>query len=78
MLTLQKATTAPVIDGVEEEAWDAVDPVDFGLILGQAEVPTVTAYWKALWDDDNIYVLINVEDDDHYPGWEVRWKCMGI
>jgi len=60
----------PVIDGVEEEAWDAVDPVPFVLMLG-TEVATVTAYWKALWDADNIYVLISVEDDDHYPAWEV-------
>jgi hypothetical protein len=59
----------PVIDGVEEEAWDAVDPVKFTLMLG-TEVATVTAYWKALCDCDNIYVLISVEDDDHYPAWE--------
>jgi len=64
-----KTSTAPVIDGVEEAVWDAVDPVPFVLFLGQ-EVPTVTAYWKALWDDNNIYVLINVEDDNYYPGWE--------
>lgn len=63
-------TLTPItIDGVEEEAWDAVDPVNFELMLG-TEVATVTAYWKALWDADNIYVLINVEDDDHFPAWE--------
>jgi hypothetical protein len=63
-----RTAAPPVIDGVEEEAWDAVDPVPFTLMLG-TEVATVTAYWKALWDADNIYVLINVEDDDHYPAW---------
>ncbi|MBN1416388.1 MAG: T9SS type A sorting domain-containing protein [Bacteroidales bacterium] len=62
-----KATSEIVIDGVEEEAWDAVTQVDFVLNLGQ-EVPTVTAYWKALWNDTSIFVLINVEDDDHWPG----------
>jgi hypothetical protein len=36
----------------------------------QAESPTVTAYWKALWDEVAIYVLVYVEDDDHYPAWE--------
>lgn len=64
-----KAPTAPVIDGIEEEVWDAVDPVPFVLPLG-TEAPTVTAYWKALWDVDHIYVFINVEDDDYHPGWE--------
>jgi len=64
-----KAGTAPVIDGIEEEVWDAVDPVPF-VNFFNAEVPTVTAYWKALWDDEHIYVFINVEDDDYHPGWE--------
>jgi hypothetical protein len=59
----------PVIDGVEEEVWDEVEPVQFFLPF-DSEAPTVTAYWKALWDCENIYVLISVEDDDHYPGWE--------
>jgi len=64
-----RTSTAPVIDGIEEEIWDAVDPVNFVLPLGQ-EAPTVTAYWKALWDAGFIYVFINVEDDDYHPGWE--------
>jgi hypothetical protein len=59
----------PVIDGVEEVLWDDVDPVDLYIPLG-TEVPTVTAYWKAFYDEEYIYVLINVEDDDHYPAWE--------
>jgi hypothetical protein len=59
----------PVVDGIEEEAWDDVDPVDISTPFG-TEQPTVTAYWKALWDCGSIYVLINVEDDDHYPAWE--------
>jgi len=68
-VNLNNIPTPPVIDGVEEAVWDAVDPVPLALNLG-AEVPTVTAYWKALWDDSYIYVFINVEDDNYYPGWE--------
>ena len=64
-----KTGTAPVIDGIEEEIWDAVDPIVMDNPLG-AEAPTVTAYWKALWDNEHIYVFINVEDDDYHPGWE--------
>jgi len=62
-------TGTVTIDGVEEEAWDAVEAVPFVLNF-QTEVPSVTAYWKAMWDETYIYVLINVEDDDHYPSWE--------
>jgi hypothetical protein len=65
-----KAGTAPVIDGIEEELWDAVDGIVMDNPKGPAEAPTLTAYWKALWDNEHIYVFINVEDDDYYPGWE--------
>jgi hypothetical protein len=64
------AKGTPEIDGIEEELWDAVDPVPFVLNY-DSETPTVTAYWKALWDADNLYFILNVEDDDHYPAWEV-------
>ena len=60
---------APTIDGIEEEIWDMVPEV----ILDSAylgENPTVDAYWKALWDDNALYVLLNVKDDDHWPFWE--------
>jgi hypothetical protein len=57
------------VDGLEEESWDWVDPVYLTHNFG-TELPTVTAYWKALWDDTYIYVLIRVEDDDHWPAWE--------
>lgn len=58
-----------VIDGSEDDAWGNVDAnsVDKNF---QSETPTVTAYWKALWDNNFFYVLINVEDDDHWPAWK--------
>lgn len=58
----------PEIDGVEEKLWDEVDPVPLVLIAG-TEQPTVTAYWKAMYAYERIYILINVEDDNHYPAW---------
>ena len=60
---------APTIDGIEEEIWDMVPEVPLdSAYLG--ENPTVDAYWKALWDDNALYVLLNVVDDDHWPAWE--------
>ena len=61
-------TCPPEIDGVEERFWDEVDPVQIGMPEG-TEQPTVTAYWKAVFDHECIYVIINVEDDNHYPAW---------
>jgi hypothetical protein len=68
-ISVMYATTTPEIDGVEEEIWDSVDPVPIDKKYGSEE-PTVTAYWKAMWDEVAFYVLIYVEDDDHYPSWE--------
>lgn len=68
-IDVAKATAAIVVDGVEEEAWDAVTAVDINTPR-LTEAPTVTAYMKLLWNDTAIFVLINVEDDDHWPGWE--------
>lgn len=65
-----KATTAAIeIDGFAEEAWDVATayPIDKPF---KAEVPTVTATWQALVDAEFIYVLLTVDDDNHWPGWE--------
>jgi hypothetical protein len=66
---IKKTLNPPVIDGVEEAIWDQVDPVAAEKPLFD-EVPTVTVYWKAMWDDTAVYVLFNVEDDDHYTAEE--------
>jgi len=62
-------TEAIEIDGFAEEAWDAATayPIDKPF---KAEVPTVTATWQALYDAEFIYVLLTVDDDNHWPGWE--------
>jgi len=66
---IKKTLNPPVIDGIEDAIWDQVDPVDATKPLF-SETPTVTVYWKAMWDDTAVYVLFNVEDDDHYTAEE--------
>jgi hypothetical protein len=58
----------PEIDGFAEGVWNTVTPIAISKKLF-VENPTVTATWQALWDYNNIYVLVNVLDDDHYPAW---------
>jgi Leucine-rich repeat (LRR) protein len=67
---VSKTETAPILDGVIDAVWDNFDPVPVSKNYIY-ETPTVDAYWKAMWADSGIYVLIEVEDDDHYPFWEV-------
>ncbi|HAH23948.1 MAG TPA: hypothetical protein DCL77_09365, partial [Prolixibacteraceae bacterium] len=67
---IKKATVAPVIDGTVDDVWATADPnlIDKPFT---GETPTLGAsgdtWWKALWDDKGIYVLVNVKDDVWAP-----------
>lgn len=64
--------TAPEIDGFLDEVWEERFPNAEAIDVNfQAEVPTIgESKWWALYDNDNFYVMVYVEDDNHYPGWE--------
>jgi len=68
-VNIYRTTITPVIDSESDAIWNSVPPVYISKDF-LTEKPTLTAYWKAMYDEDNIYVLLNVEDDDHYPAWE--------
>jgi len=67
-----KAATPPELDGVIDEAWaNAIAyPIDKPFM---AETPTLgesgTTYWKGMWTDDGIYILVAVNDDEFYPAY---------
>ncbi|MCF8358195.1 MAG: T9SS type A sorting domain-containing protein [Prolixibacteraceae bacterium] len=65
-----KTETAPVIDGTEDAVWANAQAHPLELNY-RKNTPTVEAYWKAMWCDSGMFVLINVLDDDHWPSWEV-------
>lgn len=66
------ATTVPEIDGFMDEIWETAFPNAQAIDVNfQAEVPTIgESKWWALYDNDNFYVMVYVEDDNHYPGWK--------
>jgi hypothetical protein len=64
---IRHASTPIVIDGVIESSWAAATPQAIETMF-QSEQPTVTATWQALWDNEFFYVVVNVEDDDHFIG----------
>ncbi|HPR61054.1 MAG TPA: sugar-binding protein, partial [Prolixibacteraceae bacterium] len=68
-IEVAKTETAPVLDGVIDDVWNDFDaiPVSKNYLW---ENPTVNAYWKAMWADSGIFVLIDVQDDVHFPAWE--------
>ena len=58
------AATAPTIDGDVDPVWDLAYKFDIAALSNAGDGdPTVSGSWSALWDDDNIYFLVEVIDD---------------
>lgn len=60
--TAGKAENAPVIDGVIDDMWASVESIDVNKYTMGKDGAYGTA--KALWDKDNIYVLVEVKDSN--------------
>jgi len=62
----------PTIDGVIDDVWADVEKHDIDKAFN-GEAPTVgdpgTTFWKALWADDGMYVLVVVNDDEWDPAY---------
>ena len=76
-LNIQKETIeifrtaeAPIIDGNYDDLWDFIDEVPIKKQFNN-EFPSVEAYWKAMYDEENIYLYLHVTDNEHLPAWEV-------
>jgi hypothetical protein len=69
-VTVKVTTAAPEIDAIADDLWDNFDANAIeGIYTGTA--PTVTPTFKLAADASNIYLLLMVEDDNHYPSWMV-------
>jgi hypothetical protein len=67
---IYKTTTVPVIDGEIDNVWTSAIQYNIGKNF-KSEEPTLgdvgTTYWKALWNDNGMYILVVVNDDVWYP-----------
>lgn len=60
-----KVSTAPIIDGVLDDVWsEAIAyPIDHNYTGTIDDADDCSATWRALWDDDNLYVMAEVTDN---------------
>lgn len=68
---IQKAgDVLPVIDGQIDELWENVTKYNVDKPF-RTEVPTLgdegTTYWKMVWDDAGLYILVVANDDFWFP-----------
>jgi len=70
--TAPRATTAPIIDGVVDSVWDRASWAPINVFwLGTQSNPSAQDYsgrYKALWDENYLYVLYDITDDRIYDG----------
>ena len=78
--TIQFTNDPPIIDGIglDEPAWEGVTEHgmdEFFTVVGaEPEDETdLSATWRALWDQDNLYVLIEVLDVEVFNTTDCNW-----
>ncbi len=74
---IKKTATPPVIDGnVSDAAWTSANVYNtetFNFVGTMDPVPAsddITLEWRALWDDNNLYVMAKAKDDVIVNGLE--------
>jgi tetratricopeptide (TPR) repeat protein len=63
--TLFPATQAPLIDGKVDDVWNAMPSYKLSNVLytPPASSDDLSADYKAMWDEKNLYLLVDVTDD---------------
>lgn len=59
----------PEIDGFREESWDASSLNKIEKSFNRTENPTLNATWSAMCDYENLYLILEVIEKEHYPAW---------
>jgi hypothetical protein len=69
---IKKTDVKPVIDGVFDDVWATTDSNSIEKPF-TGTVPTLgepgETYWKALWDEDGFYLIVNVTDNEYFPNY---------
>ncbi|MFA9389022.1 MAG: sugar-binding protein [Prolixibacteraceae bacterium] len=75
-LQIESCQVAPVIDGSIDAIWNTTTEQHLEKVLaGNAtSAADFSAYFKSLWDNENLYVLVNVTDDLKINDSDADWQ----
>jgi hypothetical protein len=72
--TVPAAASAPTIDGAVDAGWSAPASLSITKVSGTISgASDCSATWKALWDNNNLYVLVDVTDDSKWNDSANQW-----
>jgi hypothetical protein len=62
---IRKTAVIPEIDGNPDKIWDSVEEIELNnVVLGErSSISDISGSFKAIWDNKNLYILIQVKDD---------------
>jgi tetratricopeptide (TPR) repeat protein len=65
-VTIKKTSQAPVIDGKAENLWSNAKRYEIDNVIYSPATSDedLSAYYKAMWDAENLYLLVDVIDDE--------------
>jgi len=60
---------SPVIDGYVDNIWLMFEKYNIDKPFMEEEPTLDMATWQAAWDENSIFIIISVEDNDFCPAW---------
>ncbi|HEY8401610.1 MAG TPA: sugar-binding protein [Cytophagaceae bacterium] len=74
---IKLTSTAPTIDGTVEALWDSYISIPLTHSSG-VTAPDLAAEYKIMYDADNLYLLVDVTDDDLQNDSDNDWEDDGV
>jgi sugar lactone lactonase YvrE len=75
---IPETATPPTIDGTIDSIWStaAARPTSNVILGSVSNDADLSSQWQAMWDANNLYILVDVNDDAHYndSAYDTPWE----